>query len=144
MTPVSRILRSGIEVTVKKPNIIINYVKHIGGVDRADQLASTYCFLRKSLKWLSKLFFLGSRNLLNKFTRARASTSTFDSEDIPLNGNLHNILTGVRKDCKVGSKSKNPGKRQQTTYFCDTCPDKLGMNLGYCYMKYHTKLNYKD
>ena len=32
----------------------------MGGVDRADQLASTYCFLRKSLKWWRKLFFGGS------------------------------------------------------------------------------------
>lgn len=57
MTPVKRILRGGIEVTVKKPNVVINYIKHMGGVDRADQLVLTYCFLRKSLKWWRKLFF---------------------------------------------------------------------------------------
>ena len=47
MTPVKRILRDGVEVTVKKPNVVINYIKHMGGVDRIDQYASTYCFLRK-------------------------------------------------------------------------------------------------
>ncbi|KAI4478432.1 hypothetical protein M0802_014543 [Mischocyttarus mexicanus] len=52
-------LRGGVAVTVKKPNVIINYIKHMGGVDRADQLAATYCFLRKSLKWWRKLFFWG-------------------------------------------------------------------------------------
>lgn len=59
MAPVKRILRGGIEVTVKKSNVVINYIKYMGGVDRADQLASTYCFLRKSLKWWRKLFFWG-------------------------------------------------------------------------------------
>ena len=28
-------------------------------VDRTDQYAATYCFLRKSLKWWRKLFFGG-------------------------------------------------------------------------------------
>lgn len=59
MAPVKRILRGGIEVTIKKPNVVINYIKYMGGVDRADQLVSTYCFLRKSLKWWRKLFFWG-------------------------------------------------------------------------------------
>ena len=51
LTTVKRILRGGIEVNVKKPNVILNYIKYMGGVDRVDQYASTYCFLRKSLKW---------------------------------------------------------------------------------------------
>ncbi|KAL2737606.1 piggyBac transposable element-derived protein 4-like [Vespula squamosa] len=43
-----RIIRGGVEMMIKKPNIILNYIKYIGGVDRADQYAST-CFLRKSV-----------------------------------------------------------------------------------------------
>lgn len=31
----------------------------MGGVDRADQYPSSYCFLRKSLKWWRKMFFWG-------------------------------------------------------------------------------------
>ncbi|CAL1261008.1 unnamed protein product, partial [Larinioides sclopetarius] len=73
---------------------------------------------------------------------ARALTSTSDSENIRLNGKLRNIPTGVRKDCKVCSQRNNPGKRNQTTYYCDTCPEKPGMHLGNCYMKCHTKQNY--
>lgn len=179
MTPVKRILRGGVEVTVKKPNVVIDYIKHMGGVDRADQYASTYCFLRKSLKWWRKLFFWGLeicsinsyilykatkqqkseqplnhlrylKTLVHQLTgnfrqpRDRASTSTSDSEDIRLNGKQHNILTGVRKDCKVCSQRNKPGKRHQTTYYCNTCPDKPGMHLGNCYMKYHTQKNYRD
>ncbi|CAK9810345.1 PiggyBac transposable element-derived protein 4 [Anthophora quadrimaculata] len=59
ITPVKRILRGGVEVTIKKPNVIINYVKYMDGVNRTDQYTSTYCFLKKSLKWWRKLFFWG-------------------------------------------------------------------------------------
>ncbi|CAL7939067.1 unnamed protein product [Xylocopa violacea] len=59
MTTVKRNLRSGVEVNVKKPSITVNYLKYMGGIHRADQYASTYCFLRKSLKWWRKLFFWG-------------------------------------------------------------------------------------
>ncbi|KAK2574890.1 hypothetical protein KPH14_008342 [Odynerus spinipes] len=179
MTSVRRMLRGDVEITVKKPNVVINYIKHMGGVDRADQLAATYCFLRKSLKWWRKPFFGGleicsiNSYLLYKMTkqqrgeqplshlkyvktlvkqltgdfhqiRARSSTSTSSSENDRLNGKLHNILTGVRKDCKVCSKRTKHDKRHQTTYYCDTCPDKPGIHLGNCFMKYHTKQNYKD
>ncbi|KAI4497786.1 hypothetical protein M0802_007112 [Mischocyttarus mexicanus] len=54
MTTVKRITRGGVNIMVKKPNIVVNYIKNMGGVDRADQYASTYCFLRKSLKWWRK------------------------------------------------------------------------------------------
>ncbi|CAK9809611.1 PiggyBac transposable element-derived protein 4 [Anthophora plagiata] len=178
MTTVKRILRGGTEVAVRKPNVIINYVKHMGGVDRADQYASTYCFLRKSLKWWRKLFFWGLeiclinsyilyktikrqkreqplshlkyvKTLVHQLTgdfrqkRDRASTSSCDSEEIRLNGKLHTILTGDKKDCKVCSRRNKPGSRHQTTYYCDTCPDKPGMHLGNCFIKYHTKQNYR-
>ncbi|XP_035737648.1 piggyBac transposable element-derived protein 4-like isoform X2 [Vespa mandarinia] len=179
MSTVKRILRDGIEINVKKPNVVINYIKYMGGVDRTDQYASTYCFLRKSLKWWRKLFFWGleicaiNSYILYKITeeqrrqrplkhlpyvktlvqqltgdfhqiRDRASISTSNSEKIRLNGKLHNILTGVRKDCKVCSQRNKLGKRHQTTYYCDTCPEKPGIHLGNCYMKYHTKQNYKN
>ncbi|XP_012270287.1 piggyBac transposable element-derived protein 4-like [Orussus abietinus] len=50
MSTVKRITRGGVEIMVKKPNIVLNYIKYMGGVDRADQYASTYCVLRKLLK----------------------------------------------------------------------------------------------
>ena len=76
--------------------------------------------------------------------RDRASTSTSDSEHIRLNGKLHNILTGVTKDCKVCSQRNKTVKKHQTIYDCNTCPDKQSMHLGNCYMKYHTQKNYRD
>ena len=44
---------------VSKPNVIADYTSNMDGVDKADQYASTYCFLRKSLKWWRKFFFWG-------------------------------------------------------------------------------------
>ncbi|KOX77480.1 Heparan sulfate 2-O-sulfotransferase pipe [Melipona quadrifasciata] len=42
-------------------------------------------------------------------------------------GSLHVILTGTKKDCKVCSSRNKPGGRYETTYYCDTCPDKPRM-----------------
>ena len=44
---------------VEKPSVIANYMKNMGGVDTADHYCTTYCFLRRTLKWWRKLFFWG-------------------------------------------------------------------------------------
>lgn len=50
-----RIIRGGNELkSVDKPKMVLDYTANIGGVDRADQYASIYCFLPKSLKWWRK------------------------------------------------------------------------------------------
>ncbi|XP_045536705.1 piggyBac transposable element-derived protein 4-like [Papilio machaon] len=59
LTSVDRRVRGGELVRIQKPKIVIDYTKNMRGVDRADQYAATYCFLRKSLKWWRKLFFWG-------------------------------------------------------------------------------------
>ncbi|XP_017791899.1 PREDICTED: LOW QUALITY PROTEIN: piggyBac transposable element-derived protein 4-like [Habropoda laboriosa] len=56
---IDRRVRGGELVSIQKPKIVIDYTKNMRGVDRADQYAATYCFLRKSLKWWRKLFFRG-------------------------------------------------------------------------------------
>ncbi|CAD1468351.1 unnamed protein product [Heterotrigona itama] len=53
-----RVKKAG-TVNISKPNVIINYNMNMGGVDKADQLASSYCFMRKSCKWWRKIFFWG-------------------------------------------------------------------------------------
>ncbi|XP_042224023.1 piggyBac transposable element-derived protein 4-like [Homarus americanus] len=42
--------------TVKKPNIQVMYNKHMGGVDKFDQLCSTYPFERRHKKWYQTLW----------------------------------------------------------------------------------------
>lgn len=59
MKTVSRMTRGDYQVELKKPEVILNYNKFMGGVDRADQFGCMYCFLRKSLKWWRKVFFWG-------------------------------------------------------------------------------------
>ena len=55
----TRFVRGGEQQNVEKPKIVVSYTASMGGVDRADQYASSYCFLRKSLKWWRKMFFWG-------------------------------------------------------------------------------------
>ncbi|XP_046737562.1 piggyBac transposable element-derived protein 4-like [Diprion similis] len=50
-------IRGGTNEVIEKPSVVVGYTKSMGGVDRADQYASSYCFLRISLKWWRKLFF---------------------------------------------------------------------------------------
>lgn len=40
-----------------KPDVIIDYTKHMGGVDRSDHFISSYQFMRRTKKWYRKLFF---------------------------------------------------------------------------------------
>lgn len=40
-----------------KPHVIIDYTKHMGGVDRGDHFVSSYQFMRRTKKWYRKLFF---------------------------------------------------------------------------------------
>ncbi|XP_026475392.1 piggyBac transposable element-derived protein 4-like [Ctenocephalides felis] len=55
--PIHRRIRGGNVQVINKPNVVINYNKFMGGVDRADSYSASYCFLRKSMKWWQKLFF---------------------------------------------------------------------------------------
>ncbi|XP_043487956.1 piggyBac transposable element-derived protein 4 [Polistes fuscatus] len=142
MTTVKRITRGDVDIMVKKPNIILNYIKYMGGVDRTDQYASNYCFLRKSLKWWRKLFFWGMEislvnsyllykiektkrgekplshlrflktlveQLRGSYRQQREKASTSHSDEIRLNGKLHVILKGPKRDCRVCSDRTMPG-----------------------------------
>lgn len=42
---------------VTKPTVVCEYNKHMGGVDLADHLLSSYSFTRRSVKWWRKMFF---------------------------------------------------------------------------------------
>lgn len=42
---------------VSKPNIILDYTKNMGAVDRSDHFISSYEFMRRTKKWYRKMFF---------------------------------------------------------------------------------------
>ncbi|XP_015187591.1 PREDICTED: piggyBac transposable element-derived protein 4-like [Polistes dominula] len=178
MSDVERTLRHGVQTVVRKPDVVINYLKSMGGIDLADQYASTYCFMRKPSKWWRMLFFWGLeiclinsyilyklvkrqrneqplnhlqfRKMLVKQLKGdfqqprRPSTSTSNSDEIRLNGKLHVMLSGTKRDCKVCSIRNTPGGRRETSSYCDTCPDKPRMHLGQCFINYHSKVKYRD
>ncbi|KAL2731765.1 piggyBac transposable element-derived protein 4-like [Vespula squamosa] len=146
MKTVRRITRGSAEMMIKKPNIILNYIKYMGGVDRADQYASTYYFLRKLKRGESPpshLHFLKTfvEQLRGRYRQNREQAST--SDEPRLNGKLHIVLKGAKRDSKVCFNRNKSGDRRETSYYCDTCPDKPRMHTEDCFTKYHTKNNYK-
>lgn len=42
---------------VPKPNVVLDYTKHMGAVDRSDHFISSYQFMRRTKKWYRKIFF---------------------------------------------------------------------------------------
>ena len=42
---------------IRKPQIVLDYNKYMGGVDLSDFLTNTYADMRKTLKWYKKLIF---------------------------------------------------------------------------------------
>jgi Transposase IS4 len=44
-------------IDIQKPTVIIDYTAQMGAVDHANQMAASYNFARKSLKWWRKMFF---------------------------------------------------------------------------------------
>lgn len=42
---------------ILKPDVVINYTKHMGAVDRSDHFISSYQFMRRTRKWYRKMFF---------------------------------------------------------------------------------------
>lgn len=76
--------RNGVDMDVKKPSVIIHYMKHMKAVDRINQYTSSYCFLKKSLKLWRKLFFWGLEIcVLNSYTLYKLSKK--QRNESPLN-----------------------------------------------------------
>jgi hypothetical protein len=42
--------------SIMKPNVVLDYTKHMGGVDRSDHYTASYQFTRTK-KWYRKMFF---------------------------------------------------------------------------------------
>lgn len=57
MTEVARKQKDGSVVNVRCPRVLKSYTQNMNGVDRADQLRSTYGICRKAAKWWKYLFW---------------------------------------------------------------------------------------
>ena len=66
MTEVSRTQKDGSKKKVACPKAIADYTRSMGGVDRFNQLKSSYSTSRRSRKWWHRLFyFLLDANLVS-------------------------------------------------------------------------------
>lgn len=64
--------------------------------------------------------------------------SIINYDEIRLNGKLHVILTGTKKDCKVCSCRNKSDGRHETTYYCDTWINQE------CIITYKKKKKYRN
>ncbi|XP_053975370.1 piggyBac transposable element-derived protein 4-like [Hylaeus volcanicus] len=175
MTSTRKTVRDGADVIIKKPDVVLNYTASVAGVDYVNQYASTYCFLRKSLKWWRKLFFWGMEicainayilyktvkkannqkpmthlkfvkllvdQLRGNFRQERGRDFSAPAEN-RLNGKLHVMRKGTKRDCVVCSKRQQKSGRRETIDYCDTCRNKPRMHMGDCFYRYHTMQDYK-
>lgn len=139
-----------------KPEANINYNKFMSGVDRQDQMLSYYPCDRKTVRWPSKLFIhilqmclLNSYFLYNTYS---GNKMTFYDFRLSIIKELLGPRKAVPRAKEKGQhvlrkceKSKNgstlrkrcktcneKGKRRETTYECNACPDIPGYCLDCC------------
>ena len=70
MTKVRRTHRAeGGQEEVRKPDVVEEYNRFMGGVDRSDQLLSYYGFSHRTVKWWRRaMFHLLDKAVVNAFT----------------------------------------------------------------------------
>nr|XP_003707254.1 PREDICTED: piggyBac transposable element-derived protein 4-like [Megachile rotundata] len=109
-------IRGGDKINILKPVIAVNYAKKMRPVDRADQYAASYCFLRKSLKWWRKLFFWGMEMcVINSYIMYKTIQET--NNEKPLN---HLNFVKCLVDELVGTfRQGTPSGIQPSTSFVD-------------------------
>lgn len=84
-TTVSRRVEKGVRTDVPCPPAVIDYIKYMRGVDRADQLIELYNAGRKSRKWWKRLFFhllecsiLNAHIIYKSVSTSQASSAVHD------------------------------------------------------------------
>ncbi|XP_014478485.1 PREDICTED: piggyBac transposable element-derived protein 4-like [Dinoponera quadriceps] len=108
--------RGGATINLLKPIVAIHYTEKMRAVDRADQHAATYCFLRKSLKWWRTLFFWGmemcviNAYIMHKITRQQ-------NNERPL---THlNFVKCLVDELVENFRHQTPSRAQPSTSFVD-------------------------
>lgn len=151
----------------QKPKPIVQYNAYMKGVDRLDQMMSYYPCERKTLRWYKKIFIHCIQMMMcnafyfhNMHAAEKADRmSLYDFrlkviEELlppivpaimrtPGRNALHISELNEDRDNKGGRKRKlcrecnKGGKRKQTTYVCNVCPDKPGLCPGNCFESFH-------
>ncbi|KAI4487117.1 hypothetical protein M0802_012031 [Mischocyttarus mexicanus] len=82
--------------------MVLEYTANMGGVDREDQYASTYSFLRKSLKWWRKLFFWGLEMcVINSYVIYRITKQTTNKTPMTHHKFVKTLIDQLRGDFRV-------------------------------------------
>lgn len=106
-------------ITSQKPIMVADYIQHMSGVDRNDQMTSYYSTPRKSLRWYIKVFFhildisvWNSNWLFNKHKGSKTSYLSFrellaisllnsqDASDEPYSSRLDSSSSQKKKSTK--------------------------------------------
>lgn len=142
-----------------KPWPLVNYNKYMSGVDRQDQMLSYYLSERKTLRWYKKLFIhvvemmiINSHALYNKYSGERISLYEFRLSIIrgllpPIeiqrrrNPDAHVMikregLGGARPQRRRCKSCSSQGKRTETLYECQDCPETPGFCLNCCIIQH--------
>uniref|UniRef100_A0A0N5C179 DDE_Tnp_1_7 domain-containing protein n=1 Tax=Strongyloides papillosus TaxID=174720 RepID=A0A0N5C179_STREA len=81
-----------------------------GGIDKADQLASSYCFMRKSCKWWRKIFFWGLEVFtINSYILYKVSTRRENRTPMSHFMFVRKLVEQLVGDFRDGASSK-PGR----------------------------------
>lgn len=162
--PVSRRLKNGSTVVVRRPQSVANYQTYFRGVDLFDQLRSKYSIRRQSRKWLKYLlhflinvaiidaliiFKESGQSRKNRYSQldfrlalAQELIGNFSGRKKPkpthklqsLTNHIFVRLGRSRSYCKRCFVS-TPRKRKDTCYGCAVCNVHLCSNA--CYNEYH-------
>ena len=72
-----------VRLELKKPKAVDDYNQNMGGVDRSDQLLSSYDVLLKSYRWWKTLFFhMIDVSIVNSFILFQAVRERFPDEPL--------------------------------------------------------------
>lgn len=152
---------------VKKPTVVNEYNKYMGGIDRNDAMVGNYSSVRKSFKWTTKVaFHFIEEAVLNAFilvgkvkesNKARFMQFKLDviremlDKEIAKEANVFNLPLVGRHFLQLippTEKKQNPQKRcvvcyskkirKESRYRCKNCSDKPGLCPAPCFEEYHT------
>lgn len=151
-----------------KPDVIVDYTKHMGAVDRADHFISSYQFMRRSKKWYRKIFFwllevsIVNSYLLHSAVQRKADRKQFTHKKFRkqlieklvepkiMKENLsqsHRTDPTLPKGMHFMERAKKgkrcvscykKGLRRETIYFCSSCANKPFLHPDKCFEMFHT------
>ncbi|XP_044164604.1 piggyBac transposable element-derived protein 4-like [Acropora millepora] len=152
---------------VRKLQLVHDYNKYMGGVDRNDELLGTYCCVRNSMKWTKKVAFpfmeesllnahilykkSGGREPLLKFKLDCISALLAASSTDPMAPDASDRFSGrhfpelIPPTAKKQTPQKKcevcskEGQRKESKYQCGQCNTHPGLCAAPCFKIYHTQ-----